>query len=263
MINPINEFSKKIKPMNDSKDIIKQHQPEAIKRRLKENRRQSYLADAVLGGIDGSVTTFAVVAGAVGGRFSGKVIIVLGFANLLADGFSMAASNYLGRKSECEEVEKARREEELHIKRIPDGEREEIRQLFFLKGFNGDLLDRIVTVITDDKELWVDTMLTEEQNLKLVERSPIRAALTTFVAFLVAGLIPLLPFLMGGFETNQRIIFSSIATSFVFLGIGSIKGFVLARPALKSAIETLLVGGLAAALAYGMGDVIRGLYEKF
>lgn len=86
--------------MSESEDLKEQHQPEAIKRRLEEGNTQSYLADSVLGGIDGCVTTFAVVAGAVGGELSGVVIIVLGFSNLLADGFSMAASNYLGTKSE-------------------------------------------------------------------------------------------------------------------------------------------------------------------
>jgi hypothetical protein len=82
-----------------------EHRPEAVRRRLAERRGQSYLGDAVLGGIDGCVTTFAVVAGAVGGGFPGLVVIVLGFANLLADGFSMAVSNYQGTKSQRERVE--------------------------------------------------------------------------------------------------------------------------------------------------------------
>lgn len=246
-----------------NKDLIQQHQPEAIKRRLEDDSRPSYLPDAVLGGIDGGVTTFAIVSGAVGGEFSGAVIVVLGFANLLADGFSMAASNYLGTKSEREGVEKARRVEERHITKIPEGEREEIRQVFSNKGFEGEILDRVVDVITSDRKLWVDTMLTEEHNLQLVGRSPLRAALATFLAFLTVGLIPLLPFLATGLEANQRFLFSSILTAFAFLGVGFVKGRALARPMFKSGIETLLVGGLAAALAYGMGHGIRVLYESF
>jgi vacuolar iron transporter family protein len=81
------------------------HSPEAVRRRLSERRGQGYVGDAVLGGIDGCVTTFAVVAGAVGGGFPGLVVVVLGFANLLADGFSMAVSNYQGTKSQIETVE--------------------------------------------------------------------------------------------------------------------------------------------------------------
>ncbi len=248
---------------SDGEDLHEQHQPEAIRQRLKAGSKQSYLADAVLGGIDGSVTTFAVVAGAVGGEFSGVVIVVLGFSNLLADGFSMAASNYLGAKSEREQVEKARRTEERHIEEIPEGEREEIRQVFSRKGFEGDILDKIVKVITDDRKLWVDTMLTEELGLQLKGRTPFRAGLATFLAFLLVGLVPLLPFLLPGLDPTQRFHFSILATAFAFLGIGMAKGRILSRPVFKSGIETLLVGGLAAVLAYAMGHGVRSLYDMF
>lgn len=247
----------------DRSALHEQHQPEAIRQRLKEGGKPSFLADGVLGGIDGCVTTFAVVAGAVGGELSGVVIVVLGFSNLLADGFSMAASNYLGVKSEREEVEKARRTEERHIEEIPEGEREEIRQVFSRKGFEGDILDKIVKVITDDRKLWVDTMLTEEHGLQLKGRNPLRAGLATFVAFVLVGLVPLLPFLVPGLEPSQRFLFSILATGFAFLGVGMAKGRVLSRPVFKSGIETLLVGGLAAVLAYAMGHGVRSLYDMF
>src|SRR3712207_1854807 len=80
-----------------------EHRPEAVRQRLSVRRGPGYLGDAVLGGIDGCVTTFAVVAGAVGADFSGLVVVVLGFANLLADGFSMAVSK-IGRASGRERV---------------------------------------------------------------------------------------------------------------------------------------------------------------
>lgn len=246
-----------------SAELDEEHQAEAIRHRLSQGSKHSYLSDAVLGGIDGCVTTFAVVAGAVGGGLSGVVIIVLGFANLLADGFSMAASNYLGAKSEREQVGKARRTEERHIAQVPQGEREEVRQIFARKGFEGDVLEKIVDVITSDRKLWVETMLTEELGLQLVGRSPIRAGLSTFVAFLVVGLVPLLPFLIPGLDAAQRFLFSILATGLAFLGVGMAKGRVLARPVFKSGIVTLLVGGLAAALAYGMGHGVRSLYDMF
>jgi VIT1/CCC1 family predicted Fe2+/Mn2+ transporter len=249
--------------MTESQDLMEKHQPEVIKHRLAEGNTHSSLADAVLGGIDGCVTTFAVVAGAEGGQFSGVVIVVLGFSNLLADGFSMAASNYLGTKSEREEVEKARRMEERHIDKVPQGEREEIRQVYSRKGFEGDVLDRIVDVITADRKLWVDTMLTEELGLQLESRNPVRAGLSTFGAFLIVGLLPLLPFLIPGIDAGQRFLSSIIVTAFAFLGVGIVKGRVLERPIVKSGVETLLVGGLAAALAYGMGHGIRQIYETF
>src|SRR5690554_6625761 len=102
------------------------HSPRAIAARLQETREQSYLRDAVLGGIDGAVTTFAVVAGSIGASLPGGVVVVLGVANLLADGLSMGVGNYLGVRSENQRREELRREEYREIEVMPDGEREEI-----------------------------------------------------------------------------------------------------------------------------------------
>lgn len=244
----------------ESRDLRELHRPAAIRRRLGERRRHSHLGDAVLGGIDGCVTTFAVVAGAAGGGLPDAAIVVLGVANLLADGFSMAASNYLSVKSRREELQKARREEEAHIARIPKGEREEIRQIFRKKGFAGGMLEKVVSVITRDEALWVDTMLTEERGLQLEDRRPLRAGLSTFGAFSAAGLMPLLPFLLPGFPKNAELAASAGITALAFLAIGILKGLVLRAPALRSGLETLVVGGAAAGLAYAAGRVIRGLY---
>jgi VIT1/CCC1 family predicted Fe2+/Mn2+ transporter len=233
--------------------LQREHCPEEIGARLTALRRHSYLGDAVLGGIDGCVTTFAVVAGAVGGGFPAAVTIVLGFANLLADGFSMAVSNYQNTKSQIELVEEARHTEERHIEQVPEGEREEIRQIFARKGFEGDVLVKIVDVITQDRRLWVDTMLTEELGLALDGPRPALAALATFVAFFLLGLVPLAPFLLPWLTPNQRILTSAIATALAFWGIGVAKGWVLQRSPWRAGLETLLVGGAAAALAYLAG----------
>ena len=214
----------------------------------------------MLGGIDGCVTTFAVVAGAVGGGLPDTAIIVLGCANLLADGFSMAASNYLSVKSRREELHKARREEESHIARIPKGEREEIRQIFRKKGFAGRVLEKVVAVITRNKALWVDTMLTEERGLQLEDRLPLRAGLATYGPITAAGLMPLLPILIPGFPKAAELAASAVITAVAFLSIGILKGMVLRAPALRSGLETLAVGGAAAGLAYAAGRVLRGLY---
>lgn len=237
-----------------------EHSPEAVQERISRPRGHGYVGDAVLGGIDGCVTTFAVVAGAVGGGFSGLVVIVLGFANLLADGFSMAVSNYQGTKSQIEAVDQARRREERHIREIPAGEREEIRQIFAAKGFSGETLERVVAVITSDRDLWVDTMLSEELGLDVEGPDPLRAALATFGAFIAVGLIPLLPFIIPGLVQETRFVASAAGTGFAFFGIGLAKGLVLGRPALRAGLETLLTGGAAASLAFVMGAWLRSLF---
>jgi vacuolar iron transporter family protein len=233
------------------------HEPGAIRQRLDQQHKHSYLGDAILGGIDGGITTFAVVAGAIGAGFPQVVIIILGFANLLADGFSMAISNYLGTKSRRDRVKEARKVEEEHIKMFPEGEREEIRQIYAGKGFYGAVLDAIVDGICQDKEQWVDTMIREEYRLPVETPSPVSAGAATFFAFLSIGLIPLIPFVIPNLSVEQRFIASSIATAIAFFSIGLAKGAVLNGSAIRSGIETLLTGGGAAVLAYVIGSWLQ------
>ncbi len=249
--------------MSDSDPSLTElHTREAITARLEAATEHSYLGDFVLGGMDGTVTTFAVVAGSAGAGLSPAVAIVLGVSNILADGFSMAVSNYLSTKSEHELLARARRREELHIAQHPEGEREEIRQIFQAKGFDGELLESITQTITNEKGRWVDTMLTEEFGLRLEPAKPGRAASATFTAFLAAGLIPLLPLFFPGLTPQETFRWSAIATAATFILIGFAKGRVSEQPILRSMIETLLVGSCAAGLAYFAGVALRGLVEN-
>lgn len=240
-------------------ELEEAHRPEAIRKRVDRNR-PGYVGEGILGGIDGVVTTFAVIAGAVGGGFGGQVVVVLGVAKLLADGFSMGVSSYLQTKSEREQVEQARQSERHHIKHIPAGERQEIREIFARKGFEGDMLAEIVETITEDKEVWVNTMLMEELGLNPHGRHPGRAGLATFLAFLLAGVVPLAPFLIPGLPLETAFIISALVAGAAFLGVGLIKGALLNRPLLRSGIETLLMGSGAAAVAYFVGHWLQEAY---
>ncbi len=237
-----------------------EHQPEVIRKRLQDRREYSYLGDAVLGAIDGCVTTFAVIAGTVGAGFSANVAVILGFANLVADGFSMAVSNFHNTKSQRELVEKARRGELRHIEAIPEGEREEIKQIYAAKGFQGDVLDTVVDVITHDREQWVDTMIKEEFGLQTDGPRPLKAAVATMCAFLLIGAIPLLPFLILNINPQQIFTTSVIVTIVVFFMIGMVKGHVTQASPVKSGMGTLLTGGCAALLAYLVGYWLRQSY---
>lgn len=240
--------------MYDHGELKAQHEHGAIAARLAAKKSHSYVGDAVLGAIDGCVTTFAVVSGVIGAHLPHGVALVLGLANLCADGVSMAVSNYQKAKSDVERTAQARRREERHIEVVPEGEREEIRQIFAQKGFAGPLLEEIVAVITRDRQRWVDTMLTEELGLQLDRPVPWKAALATFAGFFLAGMIPLLPFLVPLPLTAPSLSWgSAAATGATFFLIGVLKGRVLSRPMLASGLETLLIGGGAASLAYIVG----------
>jgi vacuolar iron transporter family protein len=236
------------------------HTPEAITKRLAAATQHSYLSDLVLGGIDGTVTTFAIVAGVAGASLPNHVALILGTANLLADGFSMAVSNYLSTQAERHHLDRVREHEARHIEAFPEGEREEIRQIFAGKGFEGETLVRIVEVITQNRQRWIDTMVTEEHGLPLSGPSPWKAGAATFTAFLAAGLVPLLPFLLPvTLEARSIFIASTLATMATFFLIGLAKGRLLERAPLRSGLETLAMGGAAALLAYGVGAGLRAL----
>ena len=230
------------------------HHPAEIAARLQEGPRISYLRDWVYGGIDGAVTTFAIVAGVVGADLSSRVVLILGAANLLADGFSMAAANYSGTRAEIEEYENIRRLEERHVAEEPEGEREEIRQIFANKGFEGQQLEATVDVITAQKERWINTMMVEEHGLSLVIRSPMRAAMATFAAFFICGLVPILPFAIG---LNASILASTAATGLTFFAIGSLRSRWSPSPWWRSGLETTVIGLLAASVAYLVGALLR------
>jgi len=240
--------------------LEREHAHGAIQARLDRKRGHTYLGDAILGGIDGCVTTFAVVAGSIGGGFPNMVIVVLGFANLLADGFSMGVSNYLGAKSRREHVEGTRRSEEEHIDTIPRGERREIRAIFQRKGFGGETLEQIVDTITQDRELWVNTMIAEEHGLAVEEADPRKAGLVTFLAFLLVGAIPLLPFVLPGFTPPFQLMGSIIGTALAFFLVGAGKGVILGQRWARSGLHTLAIGASVAALAYVVGRLLREAY---
>jgi VIT1/CCC1 family predicted Fe2+/Mn2+ transporter len=231
------------------------HSPEAIRERLSAGPRHSYLRDFVYGGIDGAVTTFAVVSGVVGAQLSAGIILVMGGANLIADGFSMAASNYLGTRAEQEDFEHIEAIEHRHIDTDPEGEREEVRQIFADKGFQGEDLRRVVELITSNRKIWVRTMLTDEYGLPHQVRSPWIAASSTFIAFLVCGLVPLIPFI---FRITNPFPVAAVLTGAVFFAIGSVKSIWSTSPWWRSGLATLAVGGIAAVLAYLVGMLLKG-----
>jgi VIT1/CCC1 family predicted Fe2+/Mn2+ transporter len=246
-------------PDPELEDLQRVHHPAAIRERLERPPKKQLVSDAVLGGIDGCVTTFAVVAGTVGAGLPGSVALVLGLANLLADGFSMAVSNYEAVQAEAEHLDSVRREEELHVALVPEGEREEVRQLFARKGFSGDMLEQVVDTICDDANRWVNTMLVEEHGLQPVPPRAWPSALATFLAFVAVGIAPLLPLAFTGLTAAHQFAFSCGLAGVMFFVVGSLKGLALGRPPLRAGLRTLLMGGIAAALAYGAGHGLRGL----
>jgi len=244
-----------------TEELHEDHTEEAIARRLERGKSHSYLSDFIYGGIDGAVTTFAVVAGVAGAGLSPSVVLILGAANIIADGFSMGAANFAGLRAERQQAHQARLEEEHEIRVHPEGEREEVRQIFAAKGFEGEMLDKIVETITADPDQWVKVMLAEEHGIAGPMKSPLRAGVSTFAAFLAIGSIPLLPYIFEifGIETGPAFLHSCWLTGAAFGLVGAIKSRFVDQKWWKGTLETLIIGGAAASLAYIAGALLKGL----
>lgn len=234
------------------------HQPSSFL-----GRHQNYLAEFVYGGIDGSITTFAVVAGAVGAGLDNTIIIILGFANLFADGFSMSIGAYMSAKSEKQNFHKQKAIEYWEVENMPETERDEIRDIYKEKGFEEPLLSQVVEVITKDKDRWVDVMMKYELGLIEEEKSPFQTGLYTFISFLIIGLIPLLVFVADyiNIEVTHKFLWSSILTGIGFIIIGFLKSKVTNNSVIKGISETLLLGALAALVAYFVGDFLEQIIK--
>lgn len=244
------------------KEHKKEHTKDAIASRLAKGPKHSYLKDFIYGAIDGAVTTFAIVAGVAGAGLSNGVIIVLGLANLLADGFSMAVSNYLGTRAEHQQREQAKEMERKHIRLFPEGEKEEVRQIFSNKGFEGNDLERAVNVITSDMDRWVESMLQDELGIPLNGPNPFKAGAITFIAFFSIGAIPLMSFFVDWFfpiQFMEPFHISIFLTGLSFFIIGTIKSRFILEHWLVAGVETLMIGGTAAIIAYYVGHFLQAL----
>jgi VIT1/CCC1 family predicted Fe2+/Mn2+ transporter len=223
------------------------------------------IEDFVYGATDGAVTTFAIVAGVVGASLSPSIVIILGFANLFADGFAMAVGNYLSTRSKLEYEERERKRQYKEIEDFPERKTSEIRNIYAEKGFKEELLEKVTNVIISNRKIWTDILLKEKTGIIDKENvNPIFKAITTFVAFNLVGLIPLLPFIFALIINNpssgssSQIIFaySSVFTALSFFSIGVISGKVVGKSPVRSGFITLIIGGIAAIVSYIVGTLL-------
>jgi VIT1/CCC1 family predicted Fe2+/Mn2+ transporter len=230
------------------------HSPREIAARLDAQNDSGRLRDAIFGGIDGTVTTFAIVAGVQGAGLPASIVVALGLANVLADGFSMAAGNYAGIKAVADDRRRLWTVEKRHIRENPQGERDELAQILARKGLSGDVLQEATAMISANKDQWITMMMSEEYGLAPVDDRPLRAAVVIFVAFVLAGMLPMLPYLVG---LTPAFSWSIGIAGLTFFGIGTIKSRWSLAPWWRSGLETLLIGGVAAGLAYVVGGLFH------
>ncbi|MFT4303396.1 MAG: VIT1/CCC1 transporter family protein [Candidatus Woesearchaeota archaeon] len=220
-----------------------------------------YLKSAVYGGLDGIITTFAIVAGVAGAALSSNVVIILGFANLIADGLSMAVGDYLSRKAESEYHVAEKERESWEIKHYPNGEKREMEQIYVKKGISKSDSKKMVSILSKYPEAWLDEMMLKELNITEQTESPINNAFVTFFSFLIFGFIPLFFYIINLFSSiNFNSFFAaSLFTGLTLFLLGSLKAKITQRNWFKSGSEMLIVGSIAAMAAYFIGYTLQML----
>lgn len=225
--------------------------------------KYNWLPDFIYGGIDGTVTTFAVVAGVVGADLSTGVILILGFANLLADGFSMAVGKYSSDKAELDRIHSIKEDEIQSILEKPHEEREEVREIFRRFGFKGENLKRAEKVITSNPKTWVKIMLNHEFNVIEENVNPLKGAVFTFLAFITIGLVPLLGYAFqsqADWDEGTLFFGTCFTTLLALFFVGTVKSRFSNRHWFFTGLETASIGGIAATIAYLVGYLLGNLF---
>jgi len=231
----------------------------------REEHRQTqgqYIKSIVYGGLDGIVTTFAVVAGVAGAALSSGVVLIMGFANLVADGLSMAIGDFLSTQAENEYNRAERERESWEVEHYPEGEKREMEELYVARGMAPGDARAVTEVLARNKQAWVAVMMAEELGIVESGGSPFRNALATFLSFAFFGIIPLAAYVGSRFLEPLRpytFVLSCVLTGLTLFVLGALKSRFTRRGWLVSGAEMLLVGGLAAAAAYGIGLALSRL----
>lgn len=221
-----------------------------------------YLGEMVYGGLDGIITTFAVVSGVAGAQLGTSVILIMGLANLLADGFSMATGAYLSAKSEQEYYRKEWERENWEVEHFPEGEREEMHEVYRQRGYTDDEARQLVDIQSRDRERWVRAMMVDELGMLEEKGNPLVNGLVTLAAFVIAGSVPMLIYLLGlvvAIPAQAAFPISIFLSGLALFGLGAAKVLVTRLNPLRSGMEMLVVGGLAAVVAYVVGALLKGI----
>ncbi|MBZ2174751.1 VIT1/CCC1 transporter family protein [Schnuerera sp. xch1] len=221
-----------------------------------------YIKSLVYGGLDGIITTFAVVAGVAGAALNTGIVLIMGFANLIADGLSMAIGDYLSTKAEVEYQQVERERETWEVEHYPEGEMQEMVEIYMAKGMSEEDAKQMMDILSKNKKAWIDVMMVEELGIVEEEESPIRNALVTFFSFLVFGFIPLIAYVLSSFIPDigdSTFVLAIVLTGVTLFILGALKVKVTERNWFTSGLEMLVVGGIAAVAAYLIGKVLSGL----
>lgn len=214
-----------------------------------------WLRPAVFGAMDGLVSNFALIAGVAGGRAGHQVIVLTGFAGLVAGAFSMAAGEYTSVASQTELVEAEIEVERREIQRRPEAEEYELARLYEARGLEPDLAKEVARQLSRDPAEALDVHAREELGVdpgKLP--SPLLAAGSSLLSFAVGACLPVLPYVLGAASLWPAMILAAIG----LFGTGALVSRLTARAWWYGGLRQLVLGGAAAAVTFAVGSIVGG-----
>ena len=212
--------------------------------------------DVVIGMSDGLTVPFALAAGLSGAVTATSIIITAGLAEIAAGAIAMGLGGYLAAKSDAEHYASEREREKQEVARIPEEERREVADIFRAYGLTAEQAGPVVEALSEHPRAWVDFMMRYE--LGLEKPDPKRAFASAFTiagAYIGGGIIPLSPYILLS-DAYSALWFSVAVTLMALLVFGFIKGRFTGHRPIRSALQTVLVGGLAASAAFAIARVI-------
>ena len=220
------------------------------------HRQASALSDIILGGQDGLVNVLGVILGVAAATSDPQIVLVAGLAATFAESVSMGAVAYTSTMADADFYESEREREYRHIRLMPVPERDEVRAIYYEKGFRDELLEHIVDTITANPDIWVAVMMAEEHRLTPVDRThALRAALIVGVSAVIGSLIPLVPFALLPVTTSIWV--SILVTALVLFAAGVYKARTTVGRPWKSGLEMAVIGTVSALVGYAIGLLLK------
>jgi VIT1/CCC1 family predicted Fe2+/Mn2+ transporter len=214
------------------------------------------IKDIVIGMSDGLTVPFALAAGISGAIAQTHLIVTAGFAEIVAGSIAMGLGGYLAAKSDGEHYVSEAKREEKEITQIPQAEAQEIYDIFAEYGVTKNEASTVVTALQRRPEAWRDFMMKFELGLEKPDPSrALKSALTISASYIIGGIIPLFPYIALN-DSHSALMLSAAVTLLALFSFGFAKGYFTAVSKLKSGLQTVLVGGLAAGAAYALAKAI-------
>ena len=212
--------------------------------------------DVVIGMSDGLTVPFALAAGLTGAIAASHIVVVAGLAEIAAGSIAMGLGGYLAARSDAEHYASERIREQTEVVEKPAIEADEITEIFEAYGVKPEESQTLVAALQRHPEAWVDFMMRFELGLERPEpQRALRSAVTIALSYVLGGMIPLAPYMMMA-NAREALLVSVAVTSIALAAFGYVKGRFTGAHALRSAMETLVIGGIAAAAAFGLARLI-------